>query len=413
MMSWSYVSRSSKGLNHFVTSFLLVGVSIFVGLFVSLGAGCSAKQAETSTTVNVIQKGDRALGFHVTQSASGTYTEDFTQAERTGFDSVNLHFFWGVGNYGGSLPGTPLETNSSSGCGSASSYDMSNLAAAWAFYPARSKKVALTIATYDGPNKLVPQCAAALPFNSTTVKTMFHYLLDNIFATINASPQLELQSLVIGNEIDANSDLTTCAVSPALSTAWAAYKDFFENQMAYAKTKRSGLKVGVTGTLYGLIDPAKQPCYSQLAQNADFISATYYPLNSDFTMKDPSVVEGEIDSLVAAYPGKVIYLQEAGYSSGSSYVGSSESKQSLFYQNLFSVWDKHSTVIKYVSILNLHEWSASSVNGYGTLYGVCPGTYCNSFKEYLQTLGVRTYAGHGADKNAFSTIEAEAHQRGW
>lgn len=394
-------------------STLFIYFALFA-LFVGAGQSCSKKSESTPSTTGASSKakGDRSMGLHITEPATG-YTDAFNTALRTGFDVVNLHFFWGVGSFVGTLPGTPLETNTSGGCSSASTYDMTHFSSAHSFYPAQNKKVAITIGTYDGPNKFTPACAAAMAFNSATVKTMFGYLLDTIFATINVSPQLELQSLVIGNEIDIHPDLATCSTSPSLSTSWAQYKEFFDHAAAYARTKRPGLKVGVTASLYGLINPAKQPCYAALAANADFISTTYYPLNADFTVKDPSVVDQEIGSLVALFPGKTIYLQEAGYSSGSTYIGSSLAKQSTFYRNLFQTWDKHYDSIKQISFLNLHEWSSASVDGFGALYGLCPGTYCNPFKEYLQTLGLREPAGSGTDKEAFTTIISEAKARGW
>lgn len=374
---------------------------------------CTNKADESTTASgNPLLKGDRLLGVHLTDPENG-FNIGFSNAKRVGFDAVNMHFFWGVGAFVGTLPGTPLETNTSSGCSSGSTYDMNYVSIAHSFYPSENKTVTLTIGTYDGPNKFVPACASAMSFNSSTVKTMFKYLLDNIFATINAIPQLSLASLVIGNEIDLHSELTSCAASPSLSTNWANYKEFFDEVAAYAKTYRPGLKVGFTVTHAGSLDLIKKPCISALLENADFLSLTYYPINFDFTVKDPSSVSSDFKNVTEAYPGKVIYFQEVGYPSGSISVGSNETKQNQFYKNIFSAWDTYSSSVKYVSFVNTHEWSSSTVDGFGVLYGICPGSYCTSFKEFLQTLGVRSRTGDGADKSAFQSIIEESRARGW
>lgn len=367
-------------------------------------------QASTPTT-SVSQKGSRQLGIHISEPQNG-FNSAFSTSQRLSYDVVNLHFFWGVGNFTGTLPGTPLETNTSAGCTGSSTYDMSLIAAATAFYPTYDKKVSLTIGTYDGPNKFVPACATSLAFNHATTKLAFQYLLDNVFATVNTAPMLELSSLIVGNEIDSHSDFSTCSISP-LATKWNEYKNFFNHVSAYAKSVKPDLKLGVTGTFDGLTSTAKSPCFQELLTSADFISVTYYPLNPDFTMKSSSVVLSDFAKIVQMYSGKEIRFQEIGYSSGSSYIGSSTSAQVNFYKAIFSAWDAYKDQIKYISIVNLHEWSTSAVDGFGTLYGICPGTYCNNFKEYLQTLGLRTFASDGIDKPAFQTIIKESNDRGW
>ncbi len=384
--------------------------STILVIFLVLSGSCkksSSTSAPTSTST-VIAKGDRKLGLHISEPQNG-FNSAFSTSQRLAYDAVNLHFFWGVGDFTGTLPGTPLETNTSASCGGSSTYDMSIVSAANSFYPTYDKKISLTIGTYDGPNKFMPKCATSLSFDSTTVKTMFQYLLDNIFSY---GSSLELSSLVVGNEIDSHSDFQTCSTNP-LSTKWSQYKTFFEYVSAYAKSLKPTLKIGVTGTFDGLTSSSKSPCFQELLSSADFVNVTYYPLNSDFSVKSPSVVQSDFAKITQMYPGKEIRFQEIGYSSGSSYIGSSSASQVAFYKEVFKAWDTYRSQVKYVSIVNLHEWSSSTVAGFGTLYGICPGSLCNSFKEYLQTLGLRTYSNDGVDKNAFQTVIDEASSRGW
>lgn len=383
-------------------------------LLISCSEKKSSSGGSTPPAATVKAKGDRVLGLHITEPASG-FTVAFDQASRLNFDQVNMHFFWGVGGFAGTLPGTPLEVNSSANCSNASTYDMTYVGIAQSYYPTKSKKVTMTIGTYDGPNKFVPTCAKDLAFDSATMIQMFKYLVDNIFTTLAPDPQLDLQSFVIGNEIDSHADLQTCTASP-LESHWESYRVFFDVVSAYIKTTyKPNLKVGITATFSGLTDLNKQPCFSALLQNADFVSVTYYPLNTDFTHKDPSVVDADFAKITSMYPGKTIYFQEVGYSSGSSYTGSNETNQSQFYKNIFTAWDKYYDQIKLISVVNVHEWSSTQVDGYGVMYGICPtyASLCLAFKDYLQTLGLRTNAGDGTDKAAFQTIINETQKRGW
>jgi hypothetical protein len=390
-----------------------VAIFVSIGILIFLNNNCaptssSSDEGSPTTTTQVVHKGDRLLGAHLGQPANG-FSVGYSKAQAIAFDFFNLHLIWGAGAFSGTLPVTPLESNASANCLSASTYDTTLLSIARTFYQSQGKQVSLNIGTYDTNNKFVPACAVSMAFNSATVKTMFQYLLDVTFAELNTSPALDLLSLNIGNEVDVS--LGSCATP--LTGAWAAYKDFYDASATYARTKRSGLKVGVTGTFAGLTDSSTSACMALLNANSDVISVTYYPMNADFTMKDPSVIAADFAKLVALYPSKPIYIQEIGYSSGSSYVGSSEAKQATFVQNVFSAWDTYKDNIKAISFLSIHEQSSTATADFGVQYGVCPGTSCNAFKNYLQYLGLRTYSGDGTDKAAFTTLDSQAQSRGW
>ena len=96
--------------------------------------------------------------------------------------------------------------------------------------------------------------------------------------------------------------------------------------------------------------------------NEDYLSVTYYPLQSDFTVRDPSEVGGDFDLLVALYPGKPIAFQECGYPSAAA-CNSSEQKQSDFVRAVFAAWDRHATRINHISFFLLSDWSSKTVPG--------------------------------------------------
>lgn len=132
----------------------------------------------------------------------------------------------------------------------------------------------------------------------------------------------------------------------------------------------------------------------------------YYPINSDFSVKDPSVVQTDIDELTSIYSGKIIFITETGYPSSSA-LGSSEEKQKEFIREIFKAWDKHKSQIKLINFVWLHDLSKSEVDLFTKYYGIST----QGFREFLRTLGLRTYSGK--DKQAFIALKAEAKARGW
>jgi hypothetical protein len=337
------------------------------------------------------------MGMHVNAAEDGDYTAAFTHARNAGVDFVNILLIWGDGGLT-NLPAAPLTTDAAG-----TMFDFALLDIANSYYPAYNMKVSLTIAALDTVHKFVPVDFINTPFDDATMIARFNLLLDNLFLHI---PNLELLSLQIGNEVDA--PLGTNA------TAWAQYRTFFEATAAHARTLRPGLPVSVTTTLRGITSPGKQALAQSLYTNADTVSVTYYPMGPTFQMDSPSVVTSDFAALAALYPPpRPIFLQEAGYSSGSTYVAGSTELQRQFVSQVFGAWDVYAANIWVVSFLNLTEWSTATVDGFGTQYGICPGSVCNEFKEFLQTLGLRTYAGSGVSKPAFQELRLQAAARGW
>jgi hypothetical protein len=133
---------------------------------------------------------------------------------------------------------------------------------------------------------------------------------------------------------------------------------------------------------------------------------TYYPLNADFSVREPQVVHEDFAKLVELFPSKPIYILEAGYPS-SPLLGSSEAKQADFVQEIFKAWDTYIGHIKLLDFLWLHDIPPAVVEELGDYYGLRDET----FLAYLATLGLRTFEGQ--DKEAFRVLSLEAESRGW
>ena len=351
---------------------------------------CNPVKSQVANSPTVSQ-GNRRLGIHITQAQGEAFTTTFSLVQADHFNHTNLHQIWGSGTFAASsLPVVPLVTDTGG-----TLFDFAILDIANAFYPAASMPVMLTIGTIDTNNKFVPSAFNSVAFDDSGLRAAFKTMLTNMMPHL---ANTQLVSLQIGNEVD--SYLGTNAA------AWAQYKIFFDDVAAHARTLRPGLLVGTTVTLNAAIDPALQPYIQGLMATADIVSVTYYPIKADYSVKNAATVANEIATLVAAYGTKPIYFQEVGFPSAGS-----EELQRQFVADFFATWDIFAAHIPVVSWLNYTEWPQATVDAYGTQYGVCPGTLCLSFKDFLQTLGLRNSVGTA--KPALTEIRRQMTSRSW
>ena len=142
--------------------------------------------------------------------------------------------------------------------------------------------------------------------------------------------------------------------------------------------------------------------------NSDTVMTTYYPLNGDFSVKDPEVILQDFQTLADLFPGKEILMTEIGYPSGAEN-GSSPEQQAEFVHYMFQAWDEHKEQITVLSYSWLSDLSKNTVREYESYYGLSS----KGFGEFLRTLGLRTYAGSGENKIGFDVFKSEAKLRGW
>jgi hypothetical protein len=172
-------------------------------------------------------------------------------------------------------------------------------------------KAELQIATVNTVAKEVPSDLMSVPFDDPTMISRFKTFLDTLFVHI---PNLELSALCLGNEADIfwGTD----------SAKYLQYKTFMDEVSSYAKQlyhdiHGEDLKIGTTFTFHGLTATETSLLCASVNVDLDIIATTYYPLEPDFTMKDPAAVFDDFNDLVAQYndPQQPIYFTECGYSS--------------------------------------------------------------------------------------------------
>ena len=144
----------------------------------------------------------------------------------------------------------------------------------------------------------------------------------------------------------------------------------------------------------------------ELNNFTDVIMTTYYPINDDFSVKPLSIISKDFDNITELYENREIYFLEVGYPSNTT-LGSSNSTQAAFIEEIFRQWDSHIDQIELILIVWLHDKSTTEVNDLCDYYNF----YSENFKAHLGSLGIRT--SNGIDKDAFLKLKIMAQTRGW
>jgi len=139
---------------------------------------------------------------------------------------------------------------------------------------------------------------------------------------------------------------------------------------------------------------------------------SYYPNQSDFTVKPPTAVHADVEAIIALYPSMPVFIIETGYQTSAS-CNSSDEMQKQFVIEMFKLWDDHADKINFMGFLWLTDISDAQVNQYVTDYAASGFPFLNAFKGYLQTTGLRMYSGTGTDKPAYTQLNSELASRGW
>lgn len=340
----------------------------------------------------VLPQGNRVIGMSVDEAQNANYQAELDSAVALGTEVIHLAMFWNQVEPTSGQIGGPVW-------------------ALWKFvdivYPPQGLKVELQIAPINLGDEIFPTDLQGRSIDDPMVINRFKTLLDSLFSII---PNTEVYALNIGNEHDVwmNGSMTKAN----------QYKTFLDSVSRYAKWRYAqdhpgaNLSVGTTFTWGGMTNAGTKAACQSVNQITDHIACNYYGISSGFTVKPPQQIPQDVQSLINEYPDtsqKIIYA-EFGYPS-SQQCNSSEKRQSEFVRQLFSAWDAHADRIPYIGFFKSTDWSDSAAYSIGSNppYNLADTT----FIEYLRTLGLRTYPGSGANKEAFAVFKCEAAARGF
>jgi hypothetical protein len=332
------------------------------------------------TPANPLPKGDRILELDANAPENDDFDKVIELAKELGVESIRLSVYW-----------DDIET-----APGIFDPDPNWLAIANQYYSAQDLKISLTLSVLDTTEIRLPLDLKGKSFADQEVIERFIKFLDY---TQSQLTDVDLVYLAIGNEID--------GVLGSDKLAWQEFDSFYQETASYAREIWPDLTISTKVTFDGLKNEAA-PFAEEIFRYSDVVMVTYYPLEADFSVKDPMIVLDDFQALVDFFPEKEILIPEIGYPT-SPEINSSEKKQAEFIHYSFLAWDDHKEQIKLLSFSWLSDLPTSSVKDLEAYYGLKD----KGFAEFLRTLGLRTFPGSGNDKLGYQVLRTEAELRGW
>jgi hypothetical protein len=248
--------------------------------------------------------------------------------------------------------------------------------------------VVCNVRMVDTGNRAMPRDLMSLSFRDDKVRKRLLALLDGLMPRLKDNVKL----ILIGNEVDAYFRGRPREVSEYARLLDAARRKIQEHQ--------PGLPFSVSVTLEGVgeLNSLLKPIFDR----SDFMALTYYPLNPDFTFREPDVVRGDFSRILAAAGGKKILFQEIGYSTD-RLNGSSEGKQARFFANVFRSLRQHEDTILGANFLFMSDLPDSVVDSLAQYYRL---PNAERFKAFLRTLGM--FDQRGRPKQGWQVFREEA-----
>lgn len=249
-------------------------------------------------------------------------------------------------------------------------------------------RILLGIRLLDTSNRALPADLQSTPFDSPQMQTRFQSMISALLKAVGS----QITYLTIGDEVDVYLN--------SHPTEWSAYKTFFDTAAAFVRQQTPGIKVGVTFTFNGANTTTAQ--VQTLNTTSDLLILTYYPLNPDFTPRDPSVVGSDFSRMISIANGKTLVLQEAGYPASSA-LGSSEQAQAQFVSNVYSAWSQNAPQIPFVNFFQMGDFTQTQCDSLAAYYGLSGSV---NFTAYVCSLGFRRL--DGTPKAAWQPFAANA-----
>ncbi|MBC8170824.1 MAG: hypothetical protein H7X77_04110, partial [Anaerolineae bacterium] len=168
---------------------------------------------------------------------------------------------------------------------------------------------------------------------------------------------------------------------------WDTYTRFYEAAAAYVRLVLPHVQVGVTVTFGGIEAYPEQ--VARLNATSDIFIMTYYPLNADFSPRDPEAPLTDFPLMLAAAGEKPLILQEVGYPAGTS-LDSSEADQAAFVHHVFDAWATAGDRIPFLNFFAMGDFSRQMCTDFLVYYQL-PDS--QRFYDFLCTLGLRKADG--------------------
>jgi hypothetical protein len=214
-----------------------------------------------------------------------------------------------------------------------------------------------------------------------------------ILAMFTAMPQevkSEIAVLTIGNEID--------QYFQGHPNEIEKYAKLLQNIIPELRKQIPGALIAVNTTFAG--NPFTKSKMDSIINLTDVYSLTYYHLNPDFTVKDPSEGGSVINAMVKSAGNKKLVIQELGMPT-SEVNGSSEEKQAQFIHSAFKAVRENKKNIYSVTYLWKNDLPQSTVDFLASYYN----TSDKRFAEFLGSMGL--FHRDGTPKKGWEAFKEE------
>ena len=180
----------------------------------------------------------------------------------------------------------------------------------------------------------------------------------------------------------------------------AAYRTLLDRIRPTLRKSFPHAEFTVDFTFAGLAGLHKE--FKPITDTVDFYSFTYYPMNPDFTFRNPDAARGDIHKMVEAAGNQKVFFQEIGYAS-SGQVDSSQEKQARFLKNVFAALREYRSHIIAAHFVWMSDIPLSLVDHFGDYYKL-PNS--EKFKGFLASLGY--FQRDGKPKAAWKVFVQDA-----
>jgi len=248
--------------------------------------------------------------------------------------------------------------------------------------------ISLNIRVVDGDHRSIPSKYRNWSFDDSRMAQE----LKSLLRAVGPHCHGRVKWIAIGNEVDHYFEGHRGEIG--------AYAKLLDNVMDTTHEQFSGALFTVNFSEQRLAE--LNSLYRPITSKTDFYSYNYYPLNLDFTMREPEVVRDEMSAMIHAAGQKPVMFQELGYAS-SSRVNSSEEKQARFVQVAFEMLRQNRGRVFAATFNWMSDLPQPVVDQFGQYYRMANS---DRFKAYIGSLGM--FDRNGRPKAAWSQFQHEA-----
>ena len=238
--------------------------------------------------------------------------------------------------------------------------------------------ISFSLAFVDGASSGLPPVVAGLPWTSLDVVSAAHASIDAALGALGGRARF----FVLGRDVDVR-----LAAFPAERPSFEA---FTKELVAYVHAHPlapPGVSVGV-GFSFAAVS-SSDPSFEPLLAASDVMVVSYLPGLGAPEVGLTSDLPTDADTMIVRASGKPVVIESIGYPS-SSVVGSSEAKQALFLDTLFSALEPRRVGFAFVNVDALHDLGPVRCAAFATEKGEPDGSV---FTAFACSLGLATSLG--------------------